>query len=277
MCDEWNTPRAPFPVFGNTYYVGTQGLSSLLIVTGDGLVLVDVALPQSAPLIDAAITALGFRTAEVKYILTSHAHFDHLGGVRSMQRFTGATVLASASTAQALASGHPVPEDPQFGTGPLDAFPAITDDVRVMRDGETIAIGGVTITAQYTPGHTPGATSWTWSACEGDRCLNMVYVDSLTPVSKEGYRYTGGGGTPGIVDVFRATLDKVRALPCDVLISTHPSATGMDEKLAARLTGRHAPGTAGDPFVDPSACAALADRSLKMLDARIASERGLAP
>src|SRR4029453_15968331 len=125
-CPAWNAPRTPFKVFGNTYFVGTQGLSSLLIATDQGLVLIDVALPQSAPLIDPNIPAPGFRTNDVKFILTSHAHFDHLGGVRSMQRFTGATVLASASTAQALALGHPVPEDPQFGTGPLDAFPGIT-------------------------------------------------------------------------------------------------------------------------------------------------------
>ncbi len=111
-CDEWNAPRPPFTVFGNTYFVGTQGLSSVLISTDAGLVLIDVALPQSAPPISAGIEALGYRATDVKYILTSHAHFDHVGGVRSMQAYTGATVLASASTAQALALGHPVPEDP---------------------------------------------------------------------------------------------------------------------------------------------------------------------
>lgn len=269
MCGEWNQPRAPFKVFGNTWFVGTQGLSSLLIATDAGLVLIDVALPQSAPLIDANIKALGLRTTDIKYILTSHAHYDHLGGVRSMQRFTRASVLASASTAQALALGHPVPEDPQFGTGPTDAFPAVAN-ARVLKDGESIQLGGTTITAHYTPGHTPGATTWTWQSCEGARCLNMVYVDSLTAVSKDGYRYTDHGG---LVDGFRATLAKVAALPCDVVISTHPSATGMDEKLAKRKAGTLAPGAAGDPFVDPGACQALAALSLKHLDARVQQER----
>jgi metallo-beta-lactamase class B len=269
MCDEWNAPATPFTVFGNTHFVGTRGLSSLLIDTGEGLVLIDVALPQSAPLIDASIRTLGFATRDVKYILTSHAHYDHVGGVRSMQRFTGATVLASASTAQALALGHPVPEDPQFGTGPSDAFPAVSDGVRVVRDGETIRIGGTTITAHDTPGHTPGATTWTWQSCEGARCLNVVYVDSLTAVSKDGYRYSA---IAGLVDTFRATLGRVSTLPCDVLISTHPSATGMDDKLAARVSGRLAPGDSGDPFVDPTACAALADRSMRALDERLAIE-----
>lgn len=268
-CAEWNTPRTPFKVFGNTYFVGTQGLSSLLIATDQGLVLIDVALPQSAPLVDANIRALGFRTTDVKFILTSHAHYDHLGGVRSMQRFTRATVLASASTAQALALGHPVPEDPQFGTGPLDAFPGLTDGVRVMKDGETTKLGTTAITAHYTPGHTPGATTWTWQSCEGGRCHDMVYVDSLTAVSKDGYRYSA---VPRLVESFRATLGKVAALPCDVLISTHPSATGMDDKVARRTKAGLAPGAPGDPFVDAGACKTLADASRKALDARVAQE-----
>ncbi|MDP1570973.1 MAG: subclass B3 metallo-beta-lactamase [Vicinamibacterales bacterium] len=270
MCDEWNTPRAPFQVFANTYYVGTAGLSSMLIATDAGLVLIDVALPQSAPLIDANIRALGFRTEDVKYILTSHAHFDHLGGVASMQRYTGATVLASASSAEALALGHPVPSDPQYGTGPTDRFPAITDHVRVVRDGETLELGGTTITARYTPGHTPGATSWTWPSCEGERCLNMVYVDSLTAVSRDDFLFTS---VSGLVETFRETLARVRAFPCDVVIATHPAATGLDERLAGRASGGFAPGADGDPLVDPEACVALADRSLKALDERVALER----
>jgi metallo-beta-lactamase class B len=271
-CEEWNVPRPPFKVFGNTYFVGTQGLSSLLIATPHGLVLVDVALPQSAPLIAANIETLGFRTADVKYILTSHAHFDHLGGVRSMQRYTGATVLASASTAEALRLGHPVADDPQFGTGAFDVFPALTEGVRVMKDGEAVEVGDTTITTVYTPGHTPGATTWTWRSCEGDRCLNMVYVDSLTAMSKDGYRFTGGNGAPGIVDTFRATLERVGQLPCDVLISTHPSATGMDARVAAREKAGLAPGAPGDLFVNAGSCRALAAQSMKALEERIQAE-----
>lgn len=271
-CEEWNAPRAPFKVFGNTYFVGTQGLSSLLVATPQGLVLVDVALPQSAPSIASNIESLGFRTADVKYILTSHAHFDHLGGVRSMQRYTGATVLASASTAEALRLGHPVPDDPQFGTGPFDVFPAVTEAVRVMRDGEAVEIGGTTITTVYTPGHTPGATTWTWRSCEGDRCLNVVYVDSLTAVSKDGYRFSGSDGAAGIAQQFRATIERVGQLPCDVLISTHPSATGMDARVAAREQGGLSPGAPGDPFVNAGSCRALAAQSMKALEERIQTE-----
>jgi len=269
MCGEWNQPRAPFKVFGNTYFVGTKGLSSVLIATDEGLVLIDVALPQSAPLIDANITALGLRTTDIRYILTSHAHYDHLGGVRSLQRYTKATVLASPSSAQALALGHPVPEDPQFGTGPTDVFPAISSGIRAMNDGETVTLGGTTITAHHTPGHTPGATTWTWQSCEGARCLHMVYVDSLTAVSRDGYRFSDH---PDVVESFRATFAVVSALPCDVVISTHPSATGMDGKVAARARGGLAPGAPGDPFVDSGACKAQAAVSAKNLDARVATE-----
>ncbi len=269
QCDEWNAPRTPFKVFGNTWFVGTQGLSSVLITTDAGLILVDAALPQSVPRINASIEALGFRAADVRFILTSHAHFDHVGGVRAMQRATGATVLASASTARALALGHPVTEDPQFGTGALDVFPSLTEAVRVMRDGETLRVRGTTITAHHTPGHTPGATTWTWQSCEGARCLNMVYADSLTPVAKSGYRFTA---TPESVEAFRRTIRKVSALPCDIVLSTHPGATGMDEKVRARAGQKLAPGAPGDPFVAAGACTALADRAMGMLDERLRSE-----
>lgn len=268
-CDEWNEPREPFEVYGNTYYVGSRGLSSLVIVTDAGLVLVDAALTQSVTAIDANIRALGFDPADIKYILTSHAHYDHVGGIRAMQRYTGGTVLASAATAEALALGHPVPGDPQFGTGPTDSFPAFTDGVRVMTDGESVSLGGTTITAHYTPGHTPGATSWTWQSCQGERCLNMVYLDSLTAISTGDFRYTDH---PDYVAMFRASLQKVAALPCDVVVSTHPVMSGMDAKVKGRADGKIAPGAADDPFITPGACKALAATATKGLDARLAQE-----
>jgi metallo-beta-lactamase class B len=267
-CAEWNAPRQPFRVFGNTYYVGSMGLSSVLIVSNQGLILVDVALPQTAPLIDANIRALGYRTSDVKYILTSHAHFDHVGGVRSMQRFTGATVVASAASARALALGHPTPDDPQYA-GPgstAQDFPAVAN-ARVVADGEILRLGSVAVTAHYTPGHTPGSTSWAWQSCEGSRCLNLVYADSLTAVSNDTFRFMESGGAPGIMDSFRGSVRKVGALACDVLLTTHPAASGMDEKVKARAADR-----SRDPFVDAGACKALAERALKGLDERAAAE-----
>ena len=263
-CAEWNAPRQPFKVFGNTYFVGSLGLSSVLIAGDQGLILIDVALPQSAALIDANITALGFRTTDIKMILTSHAHYDHVGGVRSMQRFTRATVAGSARTVEALALGHPTADDPQFGTDPSVRFPAITSSVRAVEDGETLRLGNLAVTAHYTPGHTPGATSWTWQSCEGSKCLSMAYVDSLTSVSNDGFKFTA---QPGLVDSFRKGLRTASALPCDVLLTTHPSASGMDEKVKGRAA------TAGaDPFINADACKALAETSLAALEKRVKDE-----
>ncbi len=266
-CAEWNAPRQPFKVFGNTYFVGSAGLSSVLIASDQGLILIDVALPQSAALIDANIKALGFRTTDIKLILTSHAHYDHVGGVRSMQRFTRASVAASARTAEALKLGHPTADDPQFGTDPSVSFPPIATDLRVVKDGETLRVGNIAITAHYTPGHTPGATSWTWQSCEGARCLAMAYVDSLTAVSNEGFKFTGDRTHPSIVDTFRNSLRTASRLPCDVLLTTHPSASGMDDKVKQRAQGGGA-----DPFVNAGACKALAGTSLAALEKRVKEE-----
>ncbi|MEW6319829.1 MAG: subclass B3 metallo-beta-lactamase [Acidobacteriota bacterium] len=272
-CAAWNAPREPFEVFGNTWYVGPQGLSSLLVVTTDGLVVVDGGLPQSAASIVANIRKLGHDPAQVKYILTSHAHYDHAGGLRGLQRRTGATVVASAASARALALGHPTPDDPQFGGASRSQdFPAVTSGVRVVGDGEMLRVGDTVFTAHHTPGHTPGATSWTWQACKGERCLNMVYADSVSAVSNDTYRFTGGGGHAGIVESFRASIRKLGALPCDIVVSTHPFVAGLDEKLARRAASGVAPGAAGDPMVDPGACRALAARSLAALEDRVRRE-----
>lgn len=271
-CPGWNASHEPFQIFGNTYFVGPADLSALLVVTRDGLVLIDGALPQSAAVIDRNIRALGFKTTDVRFIMTSHAHYDHVGGIGALQRYTGATVLASASTAKALAQGYPTADDPQYEGVKRDGFP-VASNVRVVADKEAISIGGVAFTPQYTPGHTPGATSWTWDACEGARCLHMVYGDSLSSISNKTYRYTGGGGQPNVVDRFRASIARMASLPCDILVTTHPSASGFAEKLKTRTAKGLKPGAPGDPFIDPGACKAYAERATKGLDDRVRSEQ----
>ena len=270
-CAEWNGRRQPFKLFGNTYFVGTSGLSALLIVTDQGLILVDGALTQSAPIIDANIRALGFRPSDIKYILTSHAHYDHAGGLHALQRYTRATVLASASSAGAFALGYPVPEDPQFEGAGKDGFPKV-ENVTIVKHNEATTLDGTTVTPHYMPGHTPGATSWTWQACEGTRCLNMVYGDSLTPISNSTFRFTGSATQPNIVESFRTSIRRMAALPCDILVTTHPQSSNFDAKLTERADKQIAPGAPGDPFVAPGECKALADRSMAQLDERVAVE-----
>ena len=263
-CESWNKPQKPFKIYGNTWYVGTQELSALLVTGPRGHVLLDGALPQSASLIAANIQALGFKLKDVKLILNSHEHFDHAGGIPALQRATGATVAASVKGAKVLRAGTVGKDDPQYD--PVNPFHlAKVAKVREVADGETLSVGDVKLTAHYTPGHTPGGTSWTWTSCEKDRCLNMVYADSLTPVSTDGFHFSGGKGTPDISKSFQATIDKVAALKCDVMVSTHPGFSRVMEKLAARTE-------TNNPFLEPDGCRKYAEAASKRFANRLATE-----
>ena len=264
-CDAWNRPSSPFRLFGNTYYVGTDGLSALLVTSPGGHILLDGALPQSAALIEANIRALGFALGDVKLIVNSHAHYDHAGGLNALQRASGADVATSVAGARALRQGAATPDDPQAAFG--DKFPAVAR-VRDVKDGETLTVGPLELTAHYTTGHTPGSTTWTWQSCEGSRCLNMVYADSLTAVSAPGFRFTGDATHPSRVDRFRASIDLVEKLPCDIVVSTHPGFTRIQQKLAARQKQPQP-----DPFYEPDGCRTYAAEARKRLDQRIADEK----
>lgn len=245
-CAEWNEPADPYKLFGNTYSVGTAGLSALLVTSPSGHILLDGGLPQSAALIDRSIRQLGFKTEDVRLIVISHGHWDHAGGVAALQRASGARVAASASSAQALQRGENTPDDPQFGFGrAANEFPSVKD-VQVVADGEVVKVGDLSITAHLIPGHAPGSTAWTWQSCEGTTCKNMVYADSISAVAAEGFRYSDD---PPRVAAFRKSLDTLAALPCDVLVAPHPSA-------AKGLT-----------------CQSYAENGRKGLEQRLATER----
>lgn len=265
-CEEWNQPRRAFQIYGNTYYVGVAGLSAVLITSDAGHILVDGALPQSVPLIDRAIRSLGFQTEDIALIVNGHAHYDHAGGISALQRFTGAQVATGAAAVPALSQGRPTPDDPQAGFE-LNDFPPIAN-VRGVADGEVLRVGELEITAHATPGHTPGGTTWTWRSCEGDRCLDVVYADSLSAVAAPGFRFTGDATHPSIVESFRESIRKVSNLPCDIMIGAHPFVSDLDGKL--KLRDEHPEGP--NPFIDPGACRALAEASMKGLEARIAEE-----
>jgi len=262
-CLEWNAPQAPFKLFGNSYYVGTAGLSSVLVTSDAGSILLDGALPQSATLIDEHIRALGFKTEDVKFILNSHAHYDHAGGIAALQRATGATVVASPDGAKALETGMPTPDDPQLGYGKSMQFPRV-QKIKVVADGEAVKVGPLAVTPHYTPGHTPGAITWTWQSCEGAKCVHMVYADSLSAVAAPGFKYTSD---PKRVEQFRQSIATFEQLPCDVLVTVHPGFVNLPKKLAARKDANDT-----SPFIDSGACKAFAANVRKMLDARIAEE-----
>lgn len=260
----WLQPQPPHRIFGNTYLVGFAGLNVGLIHTNAGLILVDGALPQAVHDVEANIRRLGFDPRDVKFILSTEPHYDHASGLAALARDSGATVVASAWAAKSLGSGRPRPDDPQASI--LENFPAVTK-LRVVGDGERIRLGDVTVTARATPGHTPGSMSWTWRSCAARRCVDVVFASSLNPISADDYRFSDPAHV-GIVATFRRSFAKVRALPCDLLLSAHPEPSGGDRKYAALLAGSRR-----NPFLDPGACRAYADGSERALDARLAKER----
>lgn len=262
---EWTQPQKPFRVYGNTYYVGTHGLSAILIASPQGLVLIDGTLPQNAPQIEANIKALGFRLTDVKLILNTHAHADHAGAIAKLAQDTGATVQASVAGAKAMMLGGKDPEDPQYGEGPL--FPPVAK-VATVADGEVLRVGDVAITAHYTPGHTPGATTWTWTSCESGQCEAMVYADSLTPYAADSFHFTDDATHPHRVEDYMHGIDVIAGLPCGILMTPHPSQSDFLERIAKRDAG-----ATPNPLIDSGACRAYAEAGRAKLDARLAKER----
>ncbi len=265
QCPAWNAPQKPFRVYGNTYYVGPHGLTSILITSKAGHVLIDGALPESAPRIAANIRALGFRVEDVKLIVNTHVHFDHGGGIAELQRLSGAEVAASPWSAEVLTKSGVGKGDPQFGIiPPLPLVPRAT----TLSDGQTLRVGDIELTAHFTPGHTPGGTSWTWRACEGVRCIGLVYSDSLTPVSAEGFRFNDGLEYPDAVRDFEKSFAFLRTTPCDILLTSHPDASNLWQRLEGRERG-----VRPDPLVSPKACKELAARAAEQLRRRLESEK----
>jgi metallo-beta-lactamase class B len=263
QCAEWNIPQDPLRIFGNTYYVGVRGLASILITSPQGHVLIDGGTAESAPKIAASVRALGFRMEDVKLILNSHVHHDHAGGIAELQRLSGATVAASEPTALVLKSGNLGPDDPQYGIGlPIQTVAT----VKIVKDGEVLHVGPLSLTAHMTPGHTPGGTTWTWQSCEPNRCLNMVYADSLTPMSADTFRFSSSRTYPQARQDFAKSFATLSALPCDILLTPHPTVSSFWERLAKRENGD----TNG--FVDSTACKRYADDARASLQKRLQQE-----
>ena len=253
--DDWNKAAPPVRIHANTYMVGTCGISSILITGTEGHVLIDGGTEEGADLIAANIRRLGFKVEDIRFILHSHEHFDHVGGVAKLQRMSGATLVASPAAAKVFATGAAAADDPQAGMHKPFA-PANVG--RVIRDGEEVRLGNIMLTAMATPGHTAGALSWRWVSCDGGVCRTIVYADSLSPVSRDDYRFSDH---PQYLAAYRAAIAKIAASPCEILVTPHPSASGMKERFAL-----------GEPLLDASACKEFAADRAKALDERLAKE-----
>ena len=253
--DDWNKAAPPVRIHANTYMVGTCGISSILITGTEGHVLIDGGTEEGADLIAANIRRLGFKVEDVRFILHSHEHFDHVGGVAKLQRMSGATLVASAAAAKVFATGAAGADDPQAGMHKPFA-PATVG--RIVRDGEEVRLGNIMLTAMATPGHTAGALSWRWVSCDGGVCRTIVYADSLSPVSRDDFRFSDH---PQYLAAYRAAIAKIAASPCEILVTPHPSASGMKERFAL-----------GEPLLDTNACKTFAADRTKALDERLAKE-----
>lgn len=252
-CAEWNAPQRPFRIHGNTYYVGTRGLTALLITSGEGHVLIDGGLPNTAPLILENVRALGFAATDIRLILNSHPHYDHAGGIRALQVASGARVMTSDGSAPVLERGRAALDDPQHAIAL--GFPAVPEVTRVA-DGERVKAGPLTLTAHLTEGHAPGGTTWSWESCDAGRCLTVVYADSQTPVSADGFRFTGSRAAAA----FERGFARLEGLRCDLLISPHPGASAFWERVDAQT------------LIDPEACTRYAAAGRQRLARRLEAE-----
>jgi glyoxylase-like metal-dependent hydrolase (beta-lactamase superfamily II) len=226
----WTRPIAPFNLIGPIDYVGTEGLAAYLIHTRTGAILIDGTMRQNAAVIERNVVARGIEMRDVKYLLLSHAHFDHAGGLAELKRASGAKLVVGAGDAAAVNSGIP-PGETNYG---VIRFPAAKVD-RAIRDGERVTLGGVTLTAVATPGHTPGCTSWTMQV-PGPKPLDVLFACSVTVA---GNKLIGNKAYSGIVADFRRSFDKLGAMQADVVLPFHPESVDlMARKARGQLVDR---------------------------------------
>jgi metallo-beta-lactamase class B len=252
----WNKPTEPFQIIGNIHYVGTYGLASYLVTTPEGHLLIDTALPAANEQIKANIAKLGFKVADIKYLLNTHAHVDHTGGFAGLKQETGAQLIAGERDRPLLEGGY----YPGRKSDKELSFPPVKVD-RGMQDGDTVSLGGVVLTAHSTPGHTPGCTSWSLNVKDGDTMRSVLVFCSATVALN---RLVGSPTHQGIIGDYRKTLAWARQYKTDVFLAPHPEMFGMHEKREKIAAG------APNPFVAPAAFGAYIE------DLSKAFERGLA-
>lgn len=259
MRDKWNRPIEPFRVIGNIYYVGTAGLACYLITTPAGHILLDAGLAESAPLVEHNIEALGFKLSDIKFLLNSHAHYDHGGGLAQLKRRTGAKLLASTGDKSALEGGFYLGSEADKDMG----SPKVKVD-RTIRDQETLTLGGTTLTANLTPGHTRGCTSWSMNAREGDASYRVLFFCSTSVAAN---RLVGKPQYPNIVRDYEETFAKLKQFKVDVFLAPHPEFYDMERKRSLIGKSEH------NPFVDPNEFQAFIARSEADFRAQLADQR----
>jgi metallo-beta-lactamase class B len=234
----WNQPVEPFRIADNIYYVGANEITSYLITTPKGHILLDSGFKETVPQITANIAKLGFKIADVKYLINSQAHYDHAAGLAELKRLTGAKLLASVEDAKLLGRGGK--DDPNFHDRFL--FEPVAAD-KTFSDGWKLKLGGTTMIANITAGHTKGCTTWTTAANESGKTLNVIFVCSTTA---PGYQLVNNPKYPDIATDFEQTFARMKKFKVDIFLSAHASQYKLDEKLALLQSGAKS-----NPFIDP--------------------------
>ena len=224
--DDWDKAGPPYRIHANSYYVGTCGISAILITGADGHILIDGGTEAAPDVIAKNIAAVGFSLSDVKILLHSHEHFDHVAGLARLQELSSASLYASKAAAPVLSSGVTAASDPQNGSH--DPFPP-ADVTHIIENGTPLHLGDIRLTALETPGHTEGALSWQWQSCEGGACEWIVYADSLSPVSRFDYRFSEH---LTYLSNYKSSLQYLRDVDCTLVITPHPSASQMRRRLA---------------------------------------------
>lgn len=255
----WNQPVEPFRIAGNVYYVGANEITSYLITTPKGHILLDAGFKETVPQITANIVKLGFKVADVKYLLNSQAHYDHAAGLADLRSLTRAKLLASVEDAKLLARGGK--DDPNFG----DQYPfePVTAD-KTFSDGWNLKLGGTKVTASVTPGHTKGCTTWSTTVNEGGKKVNVIFVCSTTA---PGYNLINNAKYPEIANDFNRTFERMKGFKVDIFLSAHASQFKLAEKMQALRRG-----TQPNPFIDPQGYKAYLDATEEAFRERLASQ-----
>jgi len=234
---EWNKSLPPFRIAGNLYYVGAIEITSYLITTQQGHFLLDGGFVETAPQIERNIVQLGFKLSDVKYLLNSHAHYDHAGGLAELKKLTGAKFVASEGDAGLLRKGG----HGDFRFGDTLLFPPIEPD-KIILDGESLRLGDQVITAHLTPGHTRGTTTWTTKIRDAARTYDVVFVGSQSSLD---YKFIGQESYPGIAADFVKSFAVLKNLPCDIFLASHGSFFHLVDKHERFMRGDT------NAFVDP--------------------------
>ena len=259
---KWNTPTEPFRMIGNVYYVGTDGLASYLITSPQGHILVDTVMPEATSQIKANIEKLGFKVADIKYLLNTHAHIDHTGGLAEMKQASGAQLVAGEADKPLLEGGY----YPGARKETALNFPPVKVD-RTVREGDTVTIADVTLTARETPGHSPGCTSWEFSVKDGDATRSALIFCSGTVALN---RLVTNPTYPGIVTDYKKTFARAQDMKPNVLLAPHPEMYKMAEKRTKLAEG------GPNPFVNPGEFNAYAATLEKAFEDALAKQTAAA-